>query len=66
MSPHVPAERLAEVAQQDIRFTDEEFSHLKECSACFDTWAGFICDDFEQEARENFKLNLHDRSGHIE
>ena len=39
---HLASQRLRDVAEDDLVFTDEEFIHLIKCAKCFQAWAAFI------------------------
>jgi hypothetical protein len=40
---HVSVERIIEAAMIDESlFTQDEFDHVQNCSACFQSWVGFI------------------------
>lgn len=36
---HIDKNRLREVAERDLIFTEQEFSHVKHCTDCFTAWA---------------------------
>ena len=39
---HIESERLRQVLENDLRFTDEEFDHLRVCAQCYRAWASLV------------------------
>ena len=39
---HISLIRLKEVGVNDVLFTSDESSHLKECAECFKQWEDFV------------------------
>jgi predicted anti-sigma-YlaC factor YlaD len=52
---YVPIERLRAVAAEDLILTDEEFDHLKECSACFRDWVEAMKQTLDQPRPANLQ-----------
>jgi hypothetical protein len=52
---HVPVEQIIKAARSDESiFTQNEFNHVENCSACFQIWVGLI-KNLSEEDKPNIK-----------